>query len=340
MFIVQLALTLSASTIIIEDLHDFYERFAKKKECRMKRTSSLFLIGVNTLLASSLVAMYVTSCGAKKKKEVPTTGGSGASGSTSTTSCSLADNTTATTTTSSYACPLLTRDVSSCKASREAQGLSGFWLKFSCSVTLTKSGTNVVISTSSVPDYKSYYYSSTDICYEAFSSTTRAANPNKIGVQTISMTVPYAPVAASTATATPDGAIGIALNGVSIFDNTAAPGDDIYNEEKTFDKCDGHPEMTGKYHYHSEPSAISNTDTAFIGVLRDGFPIYGRNEYATSTTATGLDSQGGKTGTTVDSTSTSVYHYQTNLQTNGTASVYFLTKGYYTGTPGACTGCL
>lgn len=297
---------------------------------------------VSAALSCGLIFYYFAACGSKSSTSDPATGTTtgGTSGSTSTTSCSLTENTTASSTVNTYGCPLLTRDTTSCKASREAQGLSGFWLKFSCSVTLTKSGSNVTIATKSMPDYKSYYYSSTDICYEAFSSTARAANPNSIASQTISMVVPYAPTVATTATATPDGAIGIALNGVAIFDNTAAPGDDIYNEEKTFDKCDGHPEKTGKYHYHSEPGPISNNDYAFVGILRDGFPIYGRKEYATGTTATGLDSYGGKTGTTVDSPSTAVYHYQTNLQTNGTASVYFLTKGYYSGTPGTCTGCL
>ena len=304
----------------------------------MKR-GNLLVLGAGA--SCILVAVYTASCG-KKKSTDPTTagGGTGSSGSTSSTSCSLTANTTATTTTNSYGCPLLTRDVSSCLASRTAQGLSGFWLKFSCNVTLTKSGSNVIVSTNDIPDYKSYYYNTTDACYEAFSSTARKANPNLISSQTISMTIPYAPTAASSATATPDGAIGVAVNGVAIFDNTAAPGDDIYNEEATFDKCDGHPEKTGKYHYHSEPGPISNSDTAFVGVLRDGFPVYGRNDYETGAVATGLDSQGGKTGKTVDSTTTSVYHYQTNLQTNGTKSVYFLTLGYYKGTPGACTGCL
>lgn len=307
------------------------------------RRSSQVKLAVAAL--SSAIVIYLAACGKKSDDDPPaetTTGSgtSGSSGSSSSTSCSLADNTTATSTTNTYGCPLLTRDVSSCKASREAQGLSGFWLKFSCNVTLTKSGSNVTVATKSMPDYKSYYYSSTDVCYEAFSSTARKANPNKIASQTISMTIPYAPTVASSATATPDGAIGIAANGVVIFDNTAAPGDDIYNEEATFDKCDGHPEKTSKYHYHSEPGAVSNADSGFIGVLRDGFPVYGRLDYETGAVATGLDSQGGKTGKTVDSTTTSVYHYQTNLQSNGTASVYFLTKGYYSGTPGACTGCL
>lgn len=268
------------------------------------------------------------------------TGTGTGTGTGSTTSCTAIANTTATATLSTNGCALLTRDVSSCKASREAQGLTGFWLKFSCTVTLTRTGNTVKIATNSIPDNKSYYYNSTDVCYSAWTSSSRHANPNKIASQTISMTVPFAPTVAGSATATPDGAIGVALNGVAIFDNTAAPGDDIYTEEATFDICDGHPERTGKYHYHSEPTSISNTDDAFVGVLRDGFPVYGRNDKATGAVATGLDAQGGKTGITVDSPTTGVYHYHTNLQTNGTASVYFLTKGAYSGTPGACTGCL
>jgi hypothetical protein len=217
--------------------------------------------------------------------------------------------------------------------------LSGFWLKFSCSVTLTKSGSNVVIATKNIPDTKSFYYNTTDACYEALSSTARKANPNKIASKNVSLTVPYAPTAAATPSATPEGIIGIALNGVAIYDNSAAPGDDIFNEEATFDKCDGHPDMSSTYHYHTEPSSISNSDDKFIGVLRDGFPIYGRNDYNTSTAASGLDSAGGKTGKTVDSPNTDVYHYHLNMQSNGTKSAYFISAGYYKGTPGACTGC-
>jgi hypothetical protein len=206
-------------------------------------------------------------------------------------------------------------------------------------VTLTKSGSNVTIATTDIPDSKSYYYNSSDPCYQAFSSTARRANPNLIAAKTISITVPYSPSAAASPTATPEGIIGIALNGVGIYDNSAAPGDDIYNEEATFDWCDGHPDVSSTYHYHSEPSSISNNDAAFIGVMRDGFPIYGRNDYTTKTVVTGLDAQGGKTSTTVDSTSTPVYHYHLNLQTNGVKSVYFISAGAYAGTPGSCTGC-
>jgi hypothetical protein len=266
------------------------------------------------------------------------TGTAGSSGSTGS-ACALLGNTTATANVNDYGCAVLARDTSSCKASREAQGLSGFWLKFSCSVTLTKSGGNVVLSSQNLPDYKSFYFSSSDACYEAFSSTVRKANPNQIAAQTITMTVPLSPAKGASATTMPGGVIGLSLNGVAIYSNAAAPGDDIYKEQYTFDKCDGHPDNVGRYHYHSEPGAITNKGDDFVGVMRDGFPVYGRFDHETGADAAGLDASGGKTGKTVDSPDTAVYHYHVNLQTSGTESVYFITGGSYAGTPGDCTGC-
>src|SRR2546425_7606510 len=50
------------------------------------------------------------------------------------------------------------------------------------------------------------------------------------------------------------------LNGVPIFGNFAAPGDDIYVEAKSFDRCGGHPQMSGEYHNHGEPYSLSYDD--------------------------------------------------------------------------------
>src|SRR4051794_26755874 len=84
----------------------------------------------------------------------------GTSSSTNST-CTQSANTSASGTTTaaiSGSCSLLTRDVTSCKASREAQGFTGTnWMNFSCRVTLTLSGGNVTIVTDSQPDYSSTY---------------------------------------------------------------------------------------------------------------------------------------------------------------------------------------
>src|SRR5438477_1446097 len=74
------------------------------------------------------------------------------------------------------------------------------------------------------------------------------------------------------------GPVGLAVNGVAIFDNQAAPGDDIFTEARSFDRCGGHPAPGGAYHYHSEPYAISSDDSRLIGVLRDGYFVYGRRD--------------------------------------------------------------
>jgi hypothetical protein len=158
--------------------------------------------------------------------------------------------------------------------------------------------------------------------------------------QNITLTIPAAP----TVNEQPfmGAVVGVAVNGVPIFGNFAAPGDDIFEEAMTFDACQGHPQMTGQYHYHSEPYAISSDDSSFIGVLRDGYPLYGRRDPGGSLPAD-LDSAGGHTSATVDST-TAVYHYHVNEQVSTNSGTlgerqWFLTKGRYHGAPGACTGC-
>ena len=251
-------------------------------------------------------------------------------------SCTLSANTSPTSTENSFGCVLVTRDSTSCLSARTAQGLSGFWLKFSCRVTLTKSGTNVTMSSDSRPDHVSVYFNSTDACYEEFIDSIRRPNPNNISLKTVSVTVPITPSGSSLPMG--GGAVGLAVNGVSLFSNAAAPEDDIYNEIATFDKCEGHPQLSGQYHYHSEPPSISNSDSKFIGVMRDGYPIYGRKDI-NGTSPSNLDASGGHTAVTEDSSGISVYHYHANLQSDGTDSAYFLTTGTYKATIGSCTGC-
>jgi len=265
--------------------------------------------------------------------------GQGVVSSDSSNSCSLTENTTQTTL-SSNGCYLLSRDTTSCQSSREAQGLSGFWLKFTCRVTLTKSGSNVIITTDGQPDYTSPYFASTNACYKSGFPSGRFANPNTLASQNISLTVPFTPSASAgtIGTAMTGGVVGVAINGVAIFSNAAAPGDNIYQEVSTFDHCEGHPAGT-LYHYHIEPTTVSNSDSNFIGVMRDGFPIYGRYDSDGTSPNLSKASGGGHSGTTVDSPSTSIYHYHVNLQTSGSASAFFITSGYYMGSKGACTGC-
>ncbi len=267
------------------------------------------------------------------------TSSSSSSGTTTASNaCALTDNTTATSKVSALGCAVLTRNTSSCDAARQAAGITGFWLRFSCRVTLTKSGGVVTATSDDRPDYKSNYFPTTDACHETFTATIQ--NPNFIVAKTLAMSFPTAPTAGVQRMT---GAfVGMALNGVGIFGNFAAPGDDIYQEADSFDRCTAHPQMAGNYHYHSEPASITNDDANLVGVMRDGYPIYGRRDMSNALPSD-LDAQGGHTAATADS-ATPTYHYHVNEQTSTGARTagqkqWFLTTGNYHGAPGACSTC-
>lgn len=79
------------------------------------------------------------------------------------------------------------------------------------------------------------------------------------------------------------GAIGVTINGVSIFGNSNLYKEDAYiAESHTFDVCGGHPTPDGEYHYHQEPAQScldvtgpAGTHSPLFGILYDGIPIYG-----------------------------------------------------------------
>jgi hypothetical protein len=276
-----------------------------------------------------------------------TTTGTG-SGTTSSSSgggqCTLTANTSDSGVTSPDGCPVLDRDTSSCEAARKAAGLSGFWLSFSCRVSLsvsTSGGVTMVEAKSDgLPDYESNYFPTSDPCHASYSGSIQ--NPNTIATGSFDVTFPMQTSGASQKMM--GAVVGLALNGVPIFGDFAAPGDDIYKEAETFDQCGGHPQNTGMYHYHSEPYSLTYDDDRLAGVMRDGSPIYGRHD-PDGTIPTDLDAAGGHTGVTKDSPSTPVYHYHVNLQTSTNPQsagqmAWFLTTGTYHSAPGSCTGCM
>ena len=191
--------------------------------------------------------------------------------------------------------------------------------EFGVTVTKSSDGESVVIETDSIPDYKSYYFGSSSANYDA-STTPDNPNPNRIIAQGYTLTIPYLPAKKTSSSTTPMGPIGVAVNGVVIYNNQAAPGDSIMNEVETFDTLTGHPTNTGSYHYHIEPTSITNNDSALVGVMLDGFPIYGKKD-SDGTTASGLDNCNGHIGVTADFPE-GIYHYHITLDT--TLSAYFI----------------
>lgn len=144
--------------------------------------------------------------------------------------------------------------------------------------------------------------------------------------------VPVTATKASSTTATGLGAIGIAISGSMIYDDQEGPNVPLDDAAPSLDYTGAH---TGpqSYHYHLETKAWSNDDDKLIGIISDGFFIYGRKCNSTGTYPTDLDASGGHTSTT-QHTTTAEYHYHTQneLYLN---QYYILFPGDYQGTPNA-----
>jgi len=104
-------------------------------------------------------------------------------------------------------------------------------------------------------------------------------NPNAIASQSFDVVLPAEPVVAAAPSCAP-GAIGILLSGAVLFNALDAPGRDAVAHE-TQDKCQGHPQQGGVYHYHWITTCIDDKreadgHSALVGYALDGFGIYGR----------------------------------------------------------------
>ena len=203
--------------------------------------------------------------------------------------------------------------------------------------SITFDGTTVTIKCNALPDHKSAYYPVGNPKYEAysgptFSGVTFAQNPNTISTQNITLNIPVNPTVAAVHAATPGGVIGVALNGVPLFNQYAAGGSPLTGEIASFDKYYGHPQMSGMYHYHVEPlylTTVIASKSSLMGFLLDGFPVYGPEEVGGAAPA-GLDVYHGHTHATTDYPA-GIYHYHFS-----TAAPYLNGNGFY-GTAGTVT---
>jgi hypothetical protein len=135
-------------------------------------------------------------------------------------------------------------------------------------------------------------------------------NPNNIETQNFVFTMPRFPEEATNKEATDFGPMGVSVNSVVFYNQNAAPGDDILEELNTFDQYEGHPQNSGQYHYHLEPTWLTETlgDDAFLGLLLDGFPVYGPVENGVRLTNDDLDDYHGHTSATTEFPN-GIYHY-------------------------------
>ena len=221
-------------------------------------------------------------------------------------------------------------------------------------VTIMLSGTDVEIETNGMPNHTSPYWSNTTersaVDPMGNTLTTEAADtdhplfvePTVTSYQKMapgniddfngsySLTVPQVPSKASASSSTGLGAIGIAISGAMIYNDEEGPNVPLDDAVGSLDYTAAH---TGpqSYHYHLETKAWSNDDENLIGVMADGFFLYGRKCNSTSTYPEDLDASGGHTSTTQHTTEQEYhYHIQNELYLN---QFYILFPGDYQGTP-------
>ena len=127
--------------------------------------------------------------------------------------------------------------------------------------------------------------------------------------------IPLAPAIAAATTSAVDGPIGVAINGVPIF-NPCKQGGCQNGDTKVLgelDACNGHAGRADDYHYHAAPTCLmagkpaNYWDTHPLGWALDGFAIYGYND-AGGSTATRDSVCGGNTSTTPNGPAGYSYH--------------------------------
>ncbi|MEM1136916.1 MAG: YHYH protein [Bacteroidota bacterium] len=215
--------------------------------------------------------------------------------------------------------------------------------------TIILDGNEVIIEANGLPNHNSPYWSSPNHTTRPGSSTPTETHPLFIAPTvttykdmapgfiddfngSYTLRVPANPSKASSSTATGLGAIGIAVSGAVIYNDQEGPNVPLDNAAPSLDYSGAH---TGpqSYHYHLEPTAWSQDDDKLIGIIADGFLLYGRKCTSTGNYPNDLDTSGGHTSITAHSTE-DIYHYhiQNELYLN---QYYILFPGNYQGTPNA-----
>jgi len=199
---------------------------------------------------------------------------------------------------------------------------------------VAREGTERVVRTNNLPTHAtgSFPIARSDPAYQY------DGNPNAIREQDVLQRLPATPQAAAVATCVPQGMIGFALSGAALFNALDAAGRDAAAHEVQ-DRCSGHPERQGQYHYHSfspclrDAAGDAGRHSDLVGYALDGYGLYGPfGENGARLTNADLDACHGHTHTIPwDGAPVSLYHYHVTRE-------YPYTVGCYHGTPAARPG--
>jgi len=220
-----------------------------------------------------------------------------------------------------------------------SDGLHAAFAEFVGNVEVVLDGDEVVIEATGRPNHTSAYWNPDNssglyVAPDPDITTVSQMSPGYIENYTnlYTLRVSTNPSLASSATSTGLGAVGIAVSGVPIFNDEEGPAVQLdLGVISGFDRNGAHtgPET---YHYHLEPKAITNDDAELVGILADGFFLYGRQCFSTlGGYPEDLDESGGHVSMTQHSDGDE-YHY--HIQDEFYLGAYYvLFPGDYQGTP-------
>ena len=181
-------------------------------------------------------------------------------------------------------------------------------------VTVSFDGDEITITSTALPNHTSPYWSTNNSLYiEPIVADEQNISPGFISEANYTLTVSAAPEKASSTSETGLGAIGISVSGVPIYNQSEGPTDVTDGTASGFDWAGGHSGPTG-YHYHVEARDVGETspltidDDKLLGIMMDGFLIYGRKCNSTGTYPEDLDESGGHTHATQHGDE-AIYHY-------------------------------
>ncbi len=180
-------------------------------------------------------------------------------------------------------------------------------------VMISFDGDQVTLVSNGLPNHTSPYWQDTHplhIDQVVGDHTT----PGFIGERSYTVTLPLYPQLATSSSATGLGAIGIAVTGPPIFNDEEGPNRPFDEPTATgLDYAGAHNGPSG-YHYHLEAAdvpentVLSYDDEKLVGIMADGFLLYGRKEMDGSYPSD-LDESGGHFGVTPHSDGEEIYHY-------------------------------
>lgn len=181
-------------------------------------------------------------------------------------------------------------------------------------VTVSFADDEITIVSNALPNHTSpYWQSNEDLYINPIIADEQNISPGYITESSYSLTVSTNPEKATTTTETGLGAIGIAVTGVPIYNQSEGPTDVTEGTASGFDWAGGHSGPQG-YHYHieardeGETSPLTIDDDQLLGIMSDGFLIYGRKCESTGDYPTDGDASNGHYSTTQHS-SEEFYHY-------------------------------